>query len=88
MAFARQNILETLGKGHYHSCLMTCYSFDFQFFELRVMHMLRAAGIQNILVLTDGPFLEYLASTPSGREFQEAIRKPRSPPIAIGGFGA
>jgi hypothetical protein len=72
MAFARQNILDTLGKGHYHSCLMTCYSFDFQFFELRVMRMLRAAGIQNILVLTDGPFLEYLASTPSGREFQES----------------
>jgi hypothetical protein len=72
MAFARQNILEALGKGHYHSCLMTCYSFDFQFFELRVMRMLRTAGIQNILVLTDGPFLEYLASTPSGREFQES----------------
>lgn len=72
MAFARQNILEALGKGHYHSCLLTCYSFDFQFFELRVMRMLRAAGIQNILVLTDGPFLEYLASMPSGREFQES----------------
>lgn len=72
MAFARQNILETLGKGRYHSCLLTCYSFDFQYFELRVMRMLRAAGIQNVVVLTDGPFLEYLASTPSGREFQES----------------
>ncbi|GAB2466636.1 hypothetical protein GCM10011375_32600 [Hymenobacter qilianensis] len=73
MTFTRQNILDTLGKGRYHSCVLTCYSFDFQFFELRVMRQLRAAGIQNILVLTDGPFLEYLASTASGREFQESI---------------
>ena len=73
MAFTRQNILDTLGKGRYHSCILTCYSFDFQFFELRVMRLLRAAGIQNVLVLTDGPFLEYLASTASGREFQESI---------------
>ncbi|WP_019949238.1 phospholipase D-like domain-containing protein [Hymenobacter aerophilus] len=72
MAFARQNYLEALGKGHYHSCLLTCYSFDFQFFELRVMRQLRAAGIQNILVLTDGPLLEYLSASASGREFQES----------------
>lgn len=72
MAFLRQNVLDTLGKGHYHSCLLTCYSFDFQFFELRVMRLLRAAGIQNVLVLTDGPLLEHLSATPSGREFQES----------------
>ncbi|GAB2777989.1 hypothetical protein HNQ93_001717 [Hymenobacter luteus] len=72
MRIPRQNYLEALGKGHYHSCILTCYTFDFQFFELRVMRQLRAAGIQNILVLTDGPLLEYVSASASGREFQES----------------
>ena len=69
MAFARQNVLDVINKGHYHSCVMTCYSFDFQFFELKVMRALRAAGVKNILVLVDGRFLEKLASRSTGMEF-------------------
>lgn len=73
MEFTRQNILGTIGKGHYHSCVLTCYSFDFQFFELRVMRALRAAGIKNILVLMDAHYLQHLAKRPSGLEFTLSV---------------
>ena len=51
----RLNILELLGgdKNKYHSCIITCYSFDFLFFEQRVLPMLRRAGMININVFVD-----------------------------------
>ena len=69
MAFARQQVLDVINKGQYHSCVMTCYTFNFQFFELKVMRTLRAAGVKNILVLIDGSELEKLASHSTGLEF-------------------
>jgi hypothetical protein len=51
----RLNILELFGadKNKYHSCIITCYSFDFIFFEQRVLPMLRRAGMININVFVD-----------------------------------
>jgi len=51
----RLNILELFGgdKNKYHSCIITCYSFDFLFFEQRVLPMLRRAGMININVFVD-----------------------------------
>jgi hypothetical protein len=51
----RLNILELFGADNnkYHSCIITCYSFDFLFFEQRVLPMLRRAGMININVFVD-----------------------------------
>lgn len=51
----RRNILEILGndKRRYHTCLMTAYSFDFLFFERRVLPVLRGTGVKNINVFVD-----------------------------------
>jgi hypothetical protein len=51
----RLNILELFGadKNKYHSCIITCYSFDFLFFEQRVLPALRRAGMININVFVD-----------------------------------
>jgi hypothetical protein len=51
----KYNILELLGndKNKYHSCIITCYSFDFLFFEQRVLPRLRQSGIININLLVD-----------------------------------
>ena len=37
----------------YHSVIITCYSFDFMFFEERVLPRLRAAGMININIFMD-----------------------------------
>lgn len=51
----RLNILELFGadKNKYHSCIITCFSFDFIFFEQRVLPALRKAGMININIFVD-----------------------------------
>jgi len=68
----RRNVLELIGKhrGKYHSCLLTCYSFDFSFFEERVLPTLRTANIKNVNVLADGHFLELAQEITTGKEFR------------------
>lgn len=55
MMIDRYNILDLLGadKRKYHSCIITCFSFDFIFFEQRVLPKLRQAGITNINIYVD-----------------------------------
>lgn len=66
----RRNILRLIGNDSrkYHSCIMTCFSFDYLFFEQRVMRTLRANRIQNALVLVDGGGLEKANQSLSGEE--------------------
>ncbi|CAM4172228.1 hypothetical protein FLAN108750_13850 [Flavobacterium antarcticum] len=68
----RRNIIELIGKnrGKYHSCLLTCYSFDFSFFEERILPELRTANIKNVNVLADGHFLELAQENTTGKEFK------------------
>lgn len=68
----RRNILELIGKhrGKYHSCILTCYNFDFSFFEERVLPALRTANIKNVNVLADGNYLEQAQEMTTGKEFQ------------------
>lgn len=68
----RRNILDLIGKhrGKYHSCVLTCYSFDFSFFEERVLPTLRLANIKNVNVLADGHYLEMAQEATTGREFK------------------
>lgn len=72
MILKRQNVLELIGKDRrkYHSCILTCYSFDFSYFEERVMPVLRTANIKNINVLADGKFLETALENTTGKEFK------------------
>lgn len=67
----RQNILDLIGKysNRYSSCIITCFSFDFTFFEERVMSVLRSANIKNVNVFIDGNFLEHSQENATGHEF-------------------
>jgi hypothetical protein len=51
----KQNILELFGGDSrmYHSVIITCYSFDFLFFEERVLPRIRGAGMVNINIFMD-----------------------------------
>ena len=74
MAIERQNILDLIGKNKnkykYSSCIITCYSFDFTFFEERVMSILRLANVKNVNVFLDGKFLDHYLEKPTGYEFK------------------
>jgi hypothetical protein len=56
----RQNILDLIGKNKnkYSSCIITSYTFDFMFFEERIMSILRTSNIKNINVFLDGKYLD------------------------------
>jgi len=68
----RRNIMELIGKhrGKYHSCILTCYNFDFSFFEERVLPALRIANIKNVNVFADGNYLEQAQEMTTGKEFK------------------
>jgi hypothetical protein len=68
----RQNVLDLIGKNRnkYSSCIITCYTFDFTFFEERVMSMLRLANVKNVNVFLDGKHLAKQLENPTGNEFK------------------
>ena len=68
----RRNILELIGRnrGKYHSCILTCYSLDFSFFEERILPIFRTANIKNVNVFADGKFLEHAQDATTGYEFK------------------
>ncbi len=66
----RENILELIGNRRYHSCILTTFSFDFYFFEMKVMKWLRSCGVRNINVLIDGHFYSELMKQATGEEMQ------------------
>ncbi len=75
MIINRQNILDLIGKNtsKYTSCLITCYSFDFVFFEEKVMSVLRMSNVKNINIFLDGKYLEHHLEEISGGVFQNKI---------------
>ena len=68
----RQNILDLIGKykGKYSSCIITSYTFDFAFFEERIMSVLRTSNIKNVNVFLDGKYLEQHLESSTGNEFK------------------
>lgn len=68
----RQNILDLIGKnkGKYSSCIITSYTFDFTFFEERIMSVLRTSNIRNVNVFLDGKYLEQHLEHSNGNEFK------------------
>ncbi|NEM97189.1 phospholipase D-like domain-containing protein [Pontibacter burrus] len=72
MVIDRQNVLDLIGKNKhkYSSCIITCYTFDFTFFEERVIPTLRLSNIKNINVFLDGKHLEQTLENVTGDEFK------------------
>jgi len=70
MAIKRNNILSLIGNGRYHSCILTTFSFDFYFFEMKVMKWLRSCGIKNVNVFIDGYFYSELMQQATGEEMK------------------
>ena len=67
----RRNVIELIGSNpkRYHSCIITCFTFDFTYFEERIAPILRAANIRNINIIVDGNELIKAQEFLSGKEF-------------------
>lgn len=72
MSIKRNNILSLIGNGRYHSCILTTFSFDFYFFEMKAMKWLRSCGIRNVNVFIDGHFYSELMQQATGDEMKLA----------------
>lgn len=89
MALHRENILSLIGNGRYHSAILTTFSFDFYFFEMKAMKWLRSCGVRNVNVLIDGYYYSELMQQSCGEEmtltpgyslypvFQQSIFHPK-----------
>lgn len=88
MVISRQNVLDLIGANRqkYQSCLITCYSFDFTFFEERVMPVLRTANIRNVNIFLDGKFLDNSLEHSTGNEFRSQKTYGLNPVYSIGVF--
>jgi hypothetical protein len=88
MILKRQNVLELIGSDRrkYHSCLLTSYSFDFSYFEERVLPILRTSNIKNVNVLVDGKQLEQTLEHTTGKEFKQHKTYSIQPIYAEGVF--
>jgi hypothetical protein len=87
MAIERQNILQLLGKSRnkYHSCIITSYSFSFQYFEKRILPILRGAGIVNINLLVDTNMLAKQLEINDNSKIHEPRKSYSITPISIPG---
>lgn len=70
MALQRENILGLIGSRRYHSAILTTFSFDFYFFEMKAMRWLRSCGVRNVNVLIDGHYYSELMQQSGGEEMQ------------------
>jgi len=70
MALERENILTLIGSRRYHSCILTTFSFDFYFFEMKAMKWLRSCGVRNINIFIDGHYYSELMQQATGEEMQ------------------
>lgn len=70
MALQRENILGLIGSRRYHSAILTTFSFDFFFFEMKAMKWLRSCGVRNVNVLIDGHYYSELMQQLGGEEMK------------------
>jgi|GEM_PF-584187 len=68
MAITRENILSLIGSNRYRSAIITTFSFDFYFFEMKAMKWLKSCGVSNVNVLIDGHYYSELMKNISGDE--------------------
>lgn len=67
----RHNVIDLIGRNprKYHSCIITCFTFNFTYFEERILPVLRVSNIKNINIFVDGNELEKAQEFLSGKEF-------------------
>lgn len=84
----RHNILEMIGgdKRRFHSAIITSYSFDFNFFENRIMPYFAAANIKNVNLFLDGVQLDTTIQHSSGQENMATRSYARNPIYIKGAF--
>ena len=71
MGLVRHNPFDLIGRDRrkYHSAIVTCYTFDFSFFENRVMPIFNSLGIKNVLVFVDSHQLDKALEESTGKEW-------------------
>ncbi len=70
MALLRENILGLIGSRRYHSAILTTFSFDFFFFEMKAMKWLRSCGVRNVNVFIDGHYYSEMMQQLGGEEMK------------------
>lgn len=70
MALQRENIISLIGSRRYHSAILTTFSFDFFFFEMKAIKWLRSCGVRNVNVLIDGHYYSELMQQLGGEEMK------------------
>lgn len=83
----RYNVLDLLGgdKRKYHSCIITCFTFDFIFFEQRVLPRLRQAGITNVNIYVDADQFEKQINSFVGNELLDSKAGYSITPVKMAG---
>lgn len=62
-----ESVLAAIGARSHSSAILTSYSFEPTFFELRVMSAMRRAGVRNVVSLVDRGILEEVMESPAAR---------------------
>jgi len=62
-----ESVLAAIGARSYSSAILTTYSFEPTFFELRVMSAMRRAGVRNVVSLVDRGILAEVMESPAAR---------------------
>ncbi len=67
MKVTTENVLGTIGAKAYSSGLLTSYSFEPSYFELRVMSTMRRLGVRNVVALVDQGVLDGIMESPAAK---------------------
>lgn len=88
MSIGRQNIIDLIGKNRskYSSCVITSYTFDFTYFEARVLPALRTANIKNVNIFVDGNRLDRTLEQNSFNVFKQSSSYSVTPVYEKGAF--
>jgi hypothetical protein len=70
MSVKKENVFSLIGRGRYHSCLLSTFSFDFYFFEMKVLRWLHSQGIRNVHLYIDGNYLNHWMKNATGDEMK------------------
>ena len=62
-----ESVLAAIGARSYSSAILTTYSFEPSFFEMRVMSAMRRAGVRNVVSLVDRGILAEVMDSPAAR---------------------
>lgn len=81
----KDNIIDLIDGRSYHSCIITTYSYDFHYFEKRMISRLHSKNIKNINIFVDSQILDGLLGKLSGNNVSER-RYSLIPVMGLGCF--